>query len=247
MLAVAFFLPSPLPASKPKNRFFIGPETYHVCRTREGGTKQDGWLFGGRFICDHFYRYHFYWAVEGALAGGSLGGKSGQKVDLKSKMCEGSIEARFGYTFQCKYGCRWSLTPFVGVGYYQENNRFKKPKSLPLHFETSYRYLTAGFLFSICFQKDFSLGVNLKIRHMMDPKCKISNDPENLPTCLSINNEALQYRIELPLMYRLNCYSFVAMPFYEIHDYGRKAGFPFDFLRTRYHNYGVTLLLGYFF
>jgi hypothetical protein len=76
---------------------------------------------------------------------------------------------------------------------------------------------------------------------MIDPECKISNDPEFDTISLKIENDSLQYRLELPVTYLHEYCSFVATPFYERRCYGRQAGYPFDFLKTTLFNYGLTL------
>lgn len=222
-------------------RFLIGPETYYAYRHREGGTNQHGWLFGGRFILDHLRRNKFYWAAEGALAQGRLNGKSGSGAKLSSTLYDRSIEARLGYTFRYKKACRFCFTPFFGVGYLIEENNFRNPTPLHLHFKTAYRYLTAGFLSSIRIGKCFSAGVNVKVRHMIDPECKVSHDPDYETHSLKIDSEPLQYRVELPVTYLHEFCAIVATPFYERRSYGRQAGYPFDFLKTTLFNYGVTL------
>ncbi|MBA3239031.1 MAG: hypothetical protein H0T62_11885 [Parachlamydiaceae bacterium] len=223
------------------HRFLIGPETYYAYRHREGGTKQDGSLFGGRCVYEYLRRNKFYWAAEGALAQGTLTGKSGNRGKLKSTLCDRSIETRFGYTFRYKRACKLILTPFFGVGYLIEENNFKNPSSLHLHFKTAYRFLTAGFLSNLSIGKHLTAGFNIKIRHMLDPECKISNDPEFDTISLKIENDSLQYRLEFPVTYLHHYCSFVATPFYERRCYGRQAGYPFDFLKTTLFNYGLTL------
>lgn len=223
------------------HRFLFGPEVYHVHRDREGGTKQNGWLGGGRFLYDHMRRYTFYWGVEGAFAQGGLKGKSGSQARLKSHMRDRSIESRFGYTFQYKHDHKFALTPFFGVGYLIEENNFKHPTVLHLHFKTSYRYLTAGFIASATIFHKLDVSLNVKLRYLLDPKCKITNDPEFDRAQLNIDNNAIQYRIELPITYAYSTLSFVTTPFYESRCYGKNAGYPFDFLRTRLFNYGLTM------
>lgn len=229
-------------------RLLIGPETYYAYRHRDGGTKQHGWLVGGRFICDYFRRNKFYWAAEGALGRGTIKGKSGSGNELRSTLYDRSIEARVGYTFRCKKAYKLYLTPFIGAGYFIEENNFKNPTFLHLHFKTSYRYLTTGFLSRISICKQFSVGCNVKIRHLIDPECKISKDPEFDTISLKIDSDTLQYRIELPVMYHHKKYcSIVATPFYERRCYGRQAGYPFDFLKTTLFNYGLTLQALFYF
>lgn len=225
------------------HRLLIGPEAYYVYRHRDGGTKQRGWLGGGRFIYEHLRRYNIYWGIEGAMAGGELKGSSSSGSTLKSTMRDRSIEVRFGYTFQFKRGHRFAFTPFIGCGYMIEDNNFKRPTALHLHFKIAYRFLSAGFLSSIYICDSVKVGLNVKVRHLLDPRCKISNDPDFPTTSLKIGNDNLQYRIELPVTYPCGLYSFVATPFYENRIYGGWVGYPFDFMRTRLYNYGLTLQL----
>lgn len=223
-----------------------GPEMYQVIRTREGGTRQHGMLYGGRFIYDHYKRYRFYWAAEAAYALGTLRGYTGNGGTLKSRMTDASVEARFGYTFQCKSCWQLALTPFAGIGYLWECNNFTHPSLLSLHFKTQYRYATVGFLLAISPTEQFTAGLNVKGRYLLNPKCRISNDPEFKAIRLGINNDQLQYRIELPLTYlgKDSYWSVQAVPFYERRFYGRYADHPFDFLETQLINYGVTLMFG---
>lgn len=225
------------------HRLLIGPEAYYVYRHREGGTKQRGWLGGGRFIYEHLRRYTFYWGIEGAIARGELRGSSGVGSKLKSSMRDRSIEARLGYTFQFKKGHRFALTPFIGSGYLIEENNFMHPTRLHLHFKIAYRFLTAGFLSSFYPCKQWKIGLNLKVRHLLDPECTITHDPEFESAQLKIGNDNLQYRVELPITYLYGKYSFVATPFYENRTYGGWMSFPFDFMKTRLYNYGATLQL----
>lgn len=226
------------------HRLLIGPEAYDVVRHRAGGTKQRGWLGGGRIIYDHIRRYKFYWAIEGALAAGDLKGTSGGGAKLKSFMRDRSIEARLGYTLQFKHGHKFACTPFIGAGYLIEDNNFKPPSAMHLHFKTSYRYLTAGFISSLYICNAWKCGLNVKVRHMLDPKCQVSHDPEFDLAKLNIGNDTLQYRIELPITYLYKeGIAFAATAFYENRVYGGWVGYPFDFLKTRLYYYGATLQL----
>lgn len=223
------------------HRLLIGPEFYHVHRNREGGSKQNGWLGGGRFTYDYLRRHTLYWAVEGAIARGTLHGKS-KLFKQESNMRDRSIEGRVGYTFRIRKACKLMLTPFVGGGYLIEDNDFRNPSPLHLHFKTSYSYATAGLLSSINLGCQWKVGLTVKLRFLFDPTCKISHDPEFRDITLKIANDNLQYRLELPITYNY-CHgiSFAATPFYENRIYGRQIGYPFDYLQTRLYNYGVTL------
>ncbi len=223
------------------HRLLIGPEVYHVHRNREGGSKQNGWLVGGRFVYDHLRRHSFYWAVEGAIARGELHGKS-KFSKQESHMRDRSIEGRLGYTVRFKQICKLWLTPFVGGGYLIEDNDFQHPSPLHLHFKTSYSYATAGFLSRVSICDNWHVGLTVKLRYLFDPTCKITHDPDFRSVKLKIANENLQYRLELPVTYNYcDGISFVTIPFYESRTYGRQVGYPFDYLQTRIYDYGVTL------
>ncbi|MBA3602692.1 MAG: hypothetical protein H0W50_03430 [Parachlamydiaceae bacterium] len=223
------------------HRLLIGPEVYHVHRNREGGSKQNGWLGGGRFTYDHYRRHSFYWALEGAIARGKLHGKS-KLSKQESHMRDRSIEGRLGYTFRIKRICKLMLTPFIGGGYMIEDNDFRHPSPLHLHFKTAYSYASAGLLSSISLGCQWKLGLTVKLRYLFDPTCKITHDPDFRSTSLKIANDNLQYRLELPVTYNYcHGFSLVATPFYESRIYGRQIGFPFDYLQTRIYDYGVIL------
>lgn len=237
------------------HRFLAGPEIYHVRRTREGGTKQTGYLFGGKMLYDHIKRYKFYWAAEASYARGPLCGHTGQKKKIRSCLSESLIEGRFGYTFQTKKWLRPAFTPFAGAGYFWETNRYSKSSPLPIHTQIAYRYVTGGFLASLTWNKTWQAGVTLKLRYMLNPRCKITHDPEYKKISLKVGNDKFQYRIEFPLNYYSGCqyalphccYGFSVIPFYERFCYERQSAYPFDFLKTQFSNYGATLSGFYYF
>lgn len=229
-------------------RLLIGPEAYHVHRRRKGGTKQHGGLYGLRAVYDHIKRHRFYIGIEGACSEGILRGKSASDNYIKSKVKESTIEGRFGFTFQGRSWQHPTLTPFIGIGWFWEKSSFQPPSPICCHFKTSYRYATAGFISSLQLTRSFNIGFNLKVRYMLDPKCKITRDPDINRASLKIGNDALQYRIELPLTYtRCSCQklSVALVPFYERRHYGGQAAFPFDFMKTVFINYGATLFADY--
>jgi hypothetical protein len=241
-------------ASTHAHRVLAGPEFYNVHRTREGGTKQNGTLIGAKLLYDHVKRYKFYWAAEALYAVGPLSGHTGQNKKIKSCLNESYVEGRFGYTFQYKCGWKPAFTPFAGAGYFWEINKFDKRSPLPIHTKTTYRYITGGFLASVNWNADWQIGLTLKVRYMIDPRCTITHDPEFNKVFLKIgNDDQLQYRIELPINYAAKyaiahtCVDFSFIPFCEKFCYQRQAAYPFDYLKTRFFNYGATLAASYTF
>jgi hypothetical protein len=231
---------------KVKKRILFGPEVYHVNRKREGGTRQSGWLSGGRILIDNRRRYCIYCAFEGAYARGSLHGHTGSDVSIKSHLTNATVEGRLGYTFYIKPAWRTLITPFIGIGYLWEGNNFFKPSDFKLHFLTKYSYFTGGLITSFEPTECLTIGLNIKLRYMWDPRCHISNDPEFSSTSLRIGNDQLQYRFELPITYDVtDCWSVVAVPFYERRYYGKQADYPFDYMRTIMIDAGTTLMAEY--
>jgi len=233
-----------MPSTKRKHQFYIGPEIYHVHRNREGGTKQNGTIYGVRGGYDRIKRYHFYWGFDALYGKGTLDGKSGAGNKIKSTFTDTFAEGRFGYTFQQKCGYRLSLTPFGGVGYMSERNNFKRPSPIPAHFNIRSWYGVAGFLSQASPTDRFDIGINFKARFLYDPKCKVSHDPDS-ENSTQLINEKIHYRVELPLTYHYweCCDNFLIslVPFYEFRQYGKRVNYPFDFFGTKLNIYGATL------
>jgi hypothetical protein len=228
---------------------YIGPEIYYVQRTKEGGAKQSGTLYGVRLGYDHIRRYKLYWGIDALWAQGALDGKM-EDDHIKSTLTDINIEARLGYTFQSKSWRCASVTPYMGLGYFWENNCFRHPSPLPIHFQNRFTYIPLGFLSQIFVTPNWSIGVNVKVRFLFDSEMHASHDPEH-DDSTQIYKEYLQYRIELPINYVFcwKSHSLAAglVPFYEYRHYGYQANYPFDFLDTKLRLYGVTLKLFYLF
>ncbi len=222
----------------------IGPEISHLKRIRKGGTQQTGTLYGIRGIYDHIGRYLIYWGVEGVYTKGTLRGKSGSGSRIKSHFTEKNIEGRLGYTFQSKDRRLMSITPFIGIGYFNELNHYVSPSPVKVHFDNRFSYGAAGFLLRGCFTPCFRFGINATARWSFDGKVKVSNDPEFESTTIKYMQK-MQGRASLPLWYTFVCNRFCMelgiSPFYEYRHYGRKAGVPFDFIDTRIKSWGCDI------
>jgi hypothetical protein len=224
-----------------QHHLLVGPQWEHLTRTREGGIKQKGDLFGGFFLYERVKRYGWYLGAEGSYAKGTIKGSIDDTFELKSRFTDQWIEGRFGYTFQQKCGRRFAFTPYIGIGYAQEQNNFGSSSPLPLHFKTHFWYPFAGFRSQINVCEHFVAGVNFRVRIPYDPKCKVSNDPENENVSQNVGDK-LQYRVEVPLTYYLPCYERLGvsvMPFYEYRPYGEHANYPFDYYKTTIKIWGV--------
>ena len=222
---------------------YAGPEIYCVHRKKENGTKQSGTLYGVRFGYDHIYRYKMYWGIDALWARGALHGKA-DKDALKSIFTDMNIEARIGYTFQSKFWRCASFTPYFGAGFFWENNDYQDPSPIPVHFKNQFTYIPIGFLSQIFITPRWSLGVNFKIRYLLQTEHWVTHDPDN-KDLKQMYQEKIQYRVEMPVTY-FNCWNqnslgICLVPFYEYRPYGHRANFPFDFLETNLQIYGTTL------
>ena len=170
----------------PKNQIWIAPEFYHVHRTREGGTYQNGFLYGGRAAYERIAGRCFYLGLEGYIATGSIHGKGGNDQKLRSTLTDSSVEGRVGYTFQLNYCYEFLFTPYLGYGYFWETNKFHRPKDLQVHFYNRFSYVPLGFLFNVNICPTWAIGLNFKARVLVDGKIKTKHDPE-------FQNSNLQY------------------------------------------------------
>ncbi len=223
----------------------IGPEIYHLKRIRKGGTEQSGTLYGISASYNRLKRYGWYIGLEGSFATGTIKGHTGNDSKISSRFKDQWAEARFGYTFQQKEGCELAFTPFIGLGYAQENNHFKNPSPLPIHFKTRYGYANWGFLTWAHLFCDWETGLNFHMRIPYNPECKATNDPLHAPVTQNIG-ERLQYKVELPITYRAfsdDRFVVVFEPFYEYRLYGSHVNYPFDYFKTKLNLWGAMLKL----
>ena len=228
---------------------YLGPEIYYVQREKEGGAEQSGTLYGVRAGYDHIHRYKVYWGIDALWAQGELNGKT-QEHRSRSIMTDINVEARLGYTFQSKCWHCASITPYTGLGYFWENNDFIHPSPLPIHFSNRFSYIPLGFLSQIFITHDWSLGLNFKMRYLIEGSVKASNDPDHDDSYQNYD-ERIQYRIELPVTtfhcWRSHSLGISFVPFYEYRSYGYRVNYPFDFLETKFNLYGATLKFLYLF
>ena len=225
-----------------RRRVYIGPEIYHLKRSRAGGTHQNGWMYGVRAGYDKVQKCTVYWGIDALYAKGTLHGKTGKGSKIKSRFTDENIEGRAGFTFQGNCLMRASFTPFIGIGYFSEKNNFVDPSPIPVHFNTRFGYGVVGFLSNLPWTERFETGLNFKARYPFEPRCRISHDPENDDTTLNVK-EKWQFRVELPITYNCTCCDLFALtlsPFYEYRLYGKHLNFPSNFLRTQYQIYGIT-------
>lgn len=231
------------PAEAARNEIAIGPEILYLKRVRSGGTEQSGTLYGVRGRIEHLGRYLIYLGVEGAYAGGTLCGHSGNGTHLKSHFSQSCIEGRIGYTFEPKT-CWFSLTPFLGAGYFLELNHYIRPSPVKVHFDNRFGYGAAGFRSKVNLMDQLSIGLNFTAMYSFNGKVKVSHDPDYDSATLEYMQK-INYRVELPINY-VACFrgcpvELSLVPFFEYRHYGKKLGVPFDFLNTHIRDWGADL------
>lgn len=226
------------------HKFSIGPEMYRVIRTREGGTRQMGWVYGARFSYERIKRSSCYWAINALYGEGELNGLTSTRLTLKSNFIDKQIEGRFGYNFQCNTLYQPSFIPYLGGGYFSESNNYRHPSPVTVNFEIEYPYLALGFVSSFMIRPCLSLSLNFEGRAAYDTKCKVTNDPE-YDNCNMNVGDRFNYRVEVPIIYRIpflyETFEVGFQPFYEYRHYGGRMNYPFDFLDTRVNIYGLNL------
>jgi hypothetical protein len=226
----------------------LGPEWYYINRTKKGGTTQHGSCIGVRANYDHIKRYKIYYGGQAFYGTGTLDGHTGSDLKLRSRLTEAQVEGSLGYTFQAKWCFQPWITPIIGYGYFYDKNDFKKPSPLTVTYTLQYSYVPFGFLSGLMLNPSTSLGLNVRVRYPIEPKCRISNDPEFDDTKMHVDEE-LGFRIELPLVYKTNqfCRSLLVgiLPFFDFRHYGGRANYPFDFIDTKLRIYGANVQIMY--
>lgn len=229
------------------HRIGLGPEIYFLQRSKDGGSKQHGFMYGGRAVYEHFRGNNLYWAAEGYWAYGSLRGHNADTKEIHSDKSDAEIEGRLGYTFMKEICNYFWLTPFLGGGYFVGSNRFIKPSPMRFESNTAFPFVSLGFLSRVELANCFYLGLNFKTKYPIGAKCKITNDPDpEVDNSTLIIEDKFFYEVELPFIFhwrwqcrRVEC-SFV--PFYRMRHYGGHENHPYDFIDTKYHSTGARLI-----
>lgn len=224
---------------------YVGPTASHTHRTRKGGAWQSGELLGVQMRYDKVARSKIYWGADLSYAEGLLRGRSSADDRVKSRFIDEWIEGRVGYTFSRKWCFEWSLSPFLGIGYGLEKNRFVVPTPLLLHSKIRYIYVPLGFLGKMRFNDKWDIALQFTAKINANVKNYISHDPDFDDSTLQVDPK-VGYRVEVPLNYNYNSRWFFSIsPYYESRHYGGKVNFPFDFVGTKLSTYGAWLKCGY--
>lgn len=249
-LVAIFHFPYLLHAYDLPYSIYVGPEIYHMRRWRDGGTVQTGRLDGLRCGIDKIQKYCFYYGFDALYAEGDLSGHTGSDFPLKSTIRDLTLEGRLGYALEsistrCPY-----FVPFAGFGYFNEINDFHSPSPIPFTFTDSFYYITTGFLSGINFTPLLSMGLNFKIRFMLNGRSRVTDDPFYEDLTLSMKEET-HYRLEVPFICKLwypnQNFKIGCVPFYEYRHFGGRVAYPFNFVDTKFSLFGArfAIILGF--
>lgn len=226
--------------------FFLGPEFYYLVRTRANGSRQEGEMGGINFKYERFKRRAFYWALEYDGGWGELDGHDPSGNSLQSNLNQQQLEVRGGYNFQWKAGKQPYILPFVGYGYFYQKNEIFPPHNVNL--VDDFPYASIGIQLGFNPTCNLSIGLFAKADWMLEGNTRIENSPEFGTVKMNMEAE-WQYDFELPITYRTNqcrrTFYCECTPFVKLRHFGGLPSVPFDFNETRYHAYGVKLLVAY--
>jgi hypothetical protein len=226
------------------HRLFIGPEFYYAQRTREGGSKQTGWLYGGHATFERRKHCGLYYAIDAYYAIGNLKGKTASGSTLKSEICEREIEGRLGYSLTFNKTKKYTLIPYCGYGDFYSSNDFKRPSPIIYEDQIRFQYGVAGFDASFFPSQYLECGINFNAKYMIEGKCKVKDDPD-FDDINQIIESKIQYEVDLPFRY-YTCWKnrrivAIIAPFYRFQHYGGRMNWPFDFIDTKFSIYGAKL------
>lgn len=224
----------------------IGPQCYYLLRQREGGSTQRGVLGGARISYERVKDFGFYIGLFCDYARGRINGHTGAFRPLASKFSDFEAQGLLGFTLTNNTLCPIRFIPFVGLGYLREINKFIPPSALTVRFLDNIEYASFGFLSTVKIFPNFEAGLRVTVKHMLEGRCKVSEDPESVDTNLIMANET-QYAFDFPMTYSFSKnwrrYKMTFMPFIQFRHYGSRENYPYDFKETRFNVYGARLLL----
>jgi len=227
---------------------YVGAESYHFTRIREGGTKQSGVINGTRLGLDRIKPHGWYVGVDYLYASGKIKGKAVADILLDSEVTDRIFEARIGFTLQQYAPKRPFITPFMGWGSFREVNAFTPPSPFSYKFTDTLNYAVVGFLSGVNITALISMGLDFKVKFMLDGKSKVTHDPMYEGVTLIMEKETF-CRLDIPLTYdpcnALLGVDMQLVPFYEFRHFGGREGFPFNFKDTKFYLYGARLSLLY--
>jgi hypothetical protein len=225
----------------------LGPELYSMQRIREGGSHQSGRIDAGYVCIERIKPCSWYLGADFLYGKGILKGSNAVGALIKLHLTDQIAEARLGYMLQQIAFCGPYYIPFCGYGYFCERSHFIFPSPNLVTFRDSFQFIVAGFLSGVNFSPLLSMGINFKMRFMLNGQSQVTDDALAEDITLIMKNE-MQVRLDLPITYRPKPnlgIGFQIDPFYEFRHFGGRFGYPFNFKDTRLYLYGARFMVMY--
>ena len=97
-------------------RLSVGPEVYHLLRTKEGGSHQEGVLGGVQACVERWRPNGVYWGLEGYCANRvELHGHTASGREIVSRLTEKRLRGGWVTIFSANF-TRFQLVPFLAEG-----------------------------------------------------------------------------------------------------------------------------------
>lgn len=244
------------------SRIYLGPVYYHRnlhfspdhdtinnIYGVTGPTRTKGNFVGVNVGYEYKGICNWYGRVDGVWSTGILKGCPRNRVN------DWFVDGRLGYTFGECSPCGWSFTPYVGIGYFWLDRKFK-------YVDASARYdswyVPVGFIAEVELMPDFTIGVDASWLPEFSSRATI-----NSSTFVDVSDGGIKsrygWRVEVPFSYVLPCdwnsFEITIAPFWQQFHYGyvnqvlstptlpSRPGLP----RTREDFWGAKFLIGYLF
>ncbi len=224
-------------------RISVGPTVYHLQRTKEGGSNQQGVLGGVQACVERWRPKGVYWGLEGTYATGRLHGHTASGRTIDSRLTEKEVEGRLGYNIAANFN-RFQLVPFICGGKYECENKFVAPSPMTTTFNDHFDFIGYGF-YLVCNLVDrFYYGFTFKAHYATNGWDELTHDPGVEDSKSRIKSE-WQYDVEFPFQYGSTHqgWAMQLIPFYRFRHFGGMESYPFDFIETKFTIYGARLMV----
>ncbi len=229
------------------HRIGVGPEAFYTTRRITEGSKQGGWLYGGRGQYIRQVPWGIMWGAEGYYACGEIKGRGtsgNRRVSWKS---DAEVEGYVGFTFYqpiCSYGI--SFSPFAGYGNFWGRNSIKEP--VHCKTRTRFHYYLGGAELNLAVYDYLDVAVRFKSKFVEEAERFLIKESDVRRKRIG---DRVNYEVEVPFIYsRCFCqrqFSLEFVPFYRFRDYGPWENSPHDFKEEQYRTWGTRLMINYHF
>ncbi len=191
------------------HRIYVGPDLFwERLKSNSSGEMVKlslNTLYGGiRSGYDYLKPEAFYLGTEGLFAIGRTYTKTrlvswfdtGRHNDFFTPLIA-NLEQRFGYTFQSPITCKFTLTPFIGIGWY-----YLKPQFDDNHSSSNWVYSAFGFRGDQLFYENFEVGFRIKAMYIFAGQIRMWFINKTIK--ITIKN-TWGYEVGIPFTWHIGC------------------------------------------